>query len=48
MHLNDYHEWFTDLVAGWINAAAEKMNAEIMRAVNALDDGVRKAKLFTC
>lgn len=46
LHLKDYHNWFTDLVTGWIDAAADKCNAEIKRAVTALDD-VRKTKLVT-
>ena len=46
LHLKDYHNWFTDLVSGWIDAAAQKCNTEIKRAVTALDD-VREMKLLS-
>ena len=38
LHLKDYHNWFTELVTGWIAVASEKCNAEIKRAVTVLDD----------
>jgi len=38
LHLNGYHEWFTNLVADWLDAAAQKCNVELKRAVTGLDD----------
>ena len=46
LHLNEYHEWFTKLVADWLDAAADKCNVEIKRAVTGLDD-VMRAKSCT-
>ena len=44
LQLKDYHNWFTDLVSGWIDAAAQKCNIEIKRAITALDN----VNYFTC
>ena len=38
LHLNEYHDWFTNLVGDWLDAAAMKCNAEIKRAITGLDD----------
>ena len=38
LHLNEYHEWFTGLVADWLDAAASKCNAQIKRAITGLGD----------
>ena len=38
LHLNGYHEWFTGLVADWLDAAASKCNTEIKRAITGLEE----------
>ena len=38
LHLNEYHDWFTGLVADWLDAAALKCNAEIKRAITGLEE----------
>ena len=38
LHLNEYHDWFTNLVGDWLDAAAQQCNAEIKRAITGLDN----------
>ena len=38
LHLNEYHDWFTNLVADWLDAASQRCNAEIKRAITGLDE----------